>query len=555
MKKRIFSSIFTIALLCTVVSLFCIVGSIYNQRINQTRQAVISETHYIQAGLSISPKEYLNELMAFPPNFTDNRITLINEFGTVLFDTDFNPADMENHLSRPEVRLALKNGSGESLRISESTNEQIFYYAVRLADSNNILRVSKQTQNIFTYTKIFAPTAIFITLITALLSLAAAIQQTNRIVAPINELNLDLEFHSCDAYDELSPLLNKIEKQNREISSHIQQLSRKQEELAYITENMREGLIVISHENHILSVNNSAVKYLDLNRMGIIGKNISNINHYFDTGLMLEKIAKNSHDEQIFEKNGRTYRVSGNAVHSGGAALLIMDITDKLAAEQSRREFSANVSHELKTPLQVISGYAEIMRNGIAKSEDIPRFSEKIYEESTRMTKLIEDIIKLSRLDESVDMYFQTIELSKIAQKVILQLEPFAMQKRVSISSELEPCYINGVSHVIEEMFFNIIENAIKYNKLNGDVNILLKQDAKHITFKVSDNGIGINQNNLDRVFERFYREDTSHSKEIEGTGLGLSIVKHSAALHKAKLDLKSELGKGTVISIYFPYI
>ncbi|MCD7730749.1 MAG: ATP-binding protein [Oscillospiraceae bacterium] len=482
---------------------------------------------------------------------SENRITLISSDGTVVYDNYSKTDNMENHLDRPEIAQALSNGVGTSVRASDTLGEKTYYYAVKL-ESGDIIRIADTTKsalgilgNLLVYIVL---TAVVIFIISAFI--AAVL--TKEIIKPINLLDLD-EPVSNNTYDELSSLLTRMDKQNKRINKQIETLSSQKAELSYITENMSEGLVIFGNGGVILSANTAAKSILGSNETASY-THLCRDKEYLDT---VESVLDGKKCEATLEKNGRIYRLAASPVtnmseYSG--VLFIMDITDRENAEQLRREFSANVSHELKTPLTSIMGAAEIIANGIVKPEDIKHFAEKIYSEGKRLLALIEDIIKVSRLDEGkFTNEFGDVSLYRICQSIMAELKEKAENRNVNLSGSLDDVTVCGIESVLYEMVYNLCDNAISYNKDNGKAELTLKKTENGCVVTVSDNGIGIPKEHQTRIFERFYRVDKSHSKGTGGTGLGLSIVKHAAVIHGGEISLESEVGKGTVISVTIP--
>ncbi|MEG1846450.1 MAG: ATP-binding protein, partial [Oscillospiraceae bacterium] len=460
------------------------------------------------------------------------------------------PQTLENHKDRPEIAQALQNGTGEATRNSETLSEKTYYYAMKL-DDGNILRIATTTKSFVGVLYKTAPIIIFIILISILGVVIVARLLTKAIVSPINKLNLDAPL-SNNEYDELSPLLIRMDRQNKKIDDQLKKLTQKQKDFDFITDNMNEALVIFGGDGKVLSANKSAAVMFSL-------EDISNNSYlelcrdanYLD---IINSAFKGTQKSTKFNKNGRIYVLSATPVKGSAAVLFGVDITEKEQAEKVRREFSANVSHELKTPLTSIMGCAEIMQNGLAKKEDFPHFSEQIYNESKRLLSLIEDIINLSRLDEDdFKNEFNQVRLKDVCEKAISALYKKAESKKVLLSFDGEDITINGFEPTLFEMIYNLCDNSITYNKEGGTVKINLYNDENNkIILSVTDNGIGIEEKYKERVFERFFRVDKSHSKQTGGTGLGLSIVKHAALMHDAEIEIKSKVQEGTEIKIIF---
>lgn len=485
-----------------------------------------------------------------------NRITLVDTDGTVLFDNKSNPAKMENHLDRPEIQEAIKNGRGEDERLSETISEITYYYAVRLHDGK-VLRISRTRQSV--WAAVFSTIPYFILIIGIILVLAIFLARklTKNIIDPLNNLNLDDPL-SNEHYDELSPLISRIYNQQQEIQSYVREVREKQEEFNSVVNNMREGLIILNANANIMTINRSVGEIFDIEPENYIGKKIYTLHRSSALQSVIEKAMKGFSDEEVIEVGKRHFQLFADPVKDEdqlkGIVLLILDVTEKKEAESNRREFTANVSHELKTPLTSIRGYAEIIRDGIVKPEDISEFSDRIYKEADRMLEMVNDIMSLSHLDEGLsEEKFEETDLFSIVTEVVEKFKPLAAKKNIQILTEGETSIIWGVPRLIDEIVYNLVDNAIKYNRERGTVRISVKMDRQFATLRVNDTGIGISKEDQARVFERFYRVDRSHSRDSGGTGLGLSIVKHAAKVHHAKVELSSQINVGTTITVSFP--
>ena len=418
------------------------------------------------------------------------------------------------------------------------------------------MRLSVAQSTLLTLTLGMLQPIIIIFILALILSLVFASRLSKKIVQPLNEINLDDPLKN-DCYDELAPLLGRIKSQQRQIARQSDELKRKQQEFEAVTNGMTEGIVLLNSKNDILSINPSAMNLLGVDSSSV-GDNIISVNRTPELQELLAKSDEGKRSEKILELCGGKYQVDASPILSDekiiGTVLLFLDVTEKEKAEQIRREFTANVSHELKTPLHTISGCAELMTNGIAKQEDIPKFASQIYSEAQRMIRLVEDIIKLSHLDEGAeDMKRENVDIYSVASETVDNLIPVAEKSDVDITLEGTSAVINGIPQLISAIIFNLCDNAIKYNKKGGKVLVSVKSEDNKAVLTVSDNGIGISEEDSERIFERFYRVDKSHSKEIGGTGLGLSIVKHAARLHNATIDLQSKLNEGTIITVTFP--
>lgn len=551
MTKRIFSAVCAMVVLSTVLTAGLVSALLYDRHLSEIKQTIRAEADYIvsyMSGGSVSEDE-LRQLSSI----TQGRVTWIASDGKVLFDSVSRPETMENHANRREVISALQGGSGEDTRHSATLQGMTSYYFARRMTDGTVLRVAYSTQSLYSTMSSTLFTLVAVTLAVLLISVLLSRRITKGIVAPINQLNLS-EPLACDSYEELYPLLSRINSQNTQIQSQMADLKKMQSEFSAIIQNMREGLVLLSNDGSILSINPSAARLLGIAHESCVGKYLLNFERSEEMRTAIEQLAQKKSTEFIFAKGGRNYRLLANPVVTGGSLMLIMDVTEQLAAEQLRREFSANVSHELKTPLQSILGYAEIMKNGLAKPADFPRFIDRIYREAQRLIALVEDIISLSHLDEGEDMPTERVELLSVAREAADRLQQVAADAGVSLSVAGQPAETTGIRRLISEMIYNLCDNAIKYNRKGGKAAVTVEraQDGSAL-LTVSDTGCGIAQAHQSRVFERFYRVDKSHSKETGGTGLGLSIVKHAAARHNAKITLQSKENEGTTITVRFP--
>lgn len=549
MKKKISITMCLMTAVSVIITAVMISLVIYRKNYNEMKSMIRAEAEYISQAIDTEDINYLESVK----NVTPSRITWIDSNGNVIYDSA--GENLSNHSDRPEIIDAVKNGSGESSRLSETFSEQTYYYAVKLTNGT-ILRMSDTTSSI--YHDIFSalPYTVIVIAIIIILAIIVSNNETEKIIKPINELDLDNPSNNLK-YDELAPLLRRIEKQNSDIEKYISELKAKQVEFETVTENMSEGLIIINQKSTILSCNKSAVAILGGGEYNYISKSVFDLNHSKNFVDAVENAVVGKHDETALTINNRSYMVITNPVKHfdkiSGAVIIIIDVTEKESREELRREFSANVSHELKTPLTAISGFAEIMKDGWAKPEDYQMFALKIYNETQRLINLIEDIIKLSRLDENkIEIIKESVDMLVLAKDAAARLSSKAKDKNISVTVNGDHGNITGVRQILDEMIYNLCDNAIKYNKKNGKVEVIVKDYISNVSVTVKDNGIGIPAEDLDRVFERFYCVNKSHSKESGGTGLGLSIVKHGAIFHKAKINIDSTLGIGTSIEIIF---
>ena len=552
MRKKIFNNMCLLALVTILLSSLLITFVYYGNSDARMKAEVREEARYIRGAVELSGKDYLETVKNTP-----NRITLIDADGTVLFDNQADPAAMENHSDRQEVKQAVTAGAGEATRMSGTLSEKKFYYAIKL-ENGQILRIASETASVFAAVLSMLPWIIGIAVLVAVITVLFSNFLTKKIVTPINRLDLN---HPADnvVYDELSPLLSKINRQNEVIDQQIRSLREKQEEFTSITENMSEGFLVLDKNTDILSYNTSALRLLGADAAPAEShESALALNRSAGFRSAVDAALSGSRSEQLVRQGGRCCQVMANPVlregEVEGAVVVILDITEREERDNLRREFTANVSHELKTPLTSISGFAEIIQNGIVKPEDIPRFAGNIYVESQRLISLVDDILNLSRLDEAdVQLEREDFDLAALARDVAGRLKDSAKKNGVVITVIGDKTMINGVKSIVDEMLYNLLDNAVKYNKKNGRVTVTIENGQNGPTLAVTDTGIGIPQSDVDRVFERFYRVDKSHSKEVGGTGLGLSIVKHGAAFHNAKVSLESTEGKGTTVRLAFP--
>lgn len=550
MKNKIFRALVALAAMAVLLASLLITFVVSQDFFNETKKELSQEARYISMGLASGGDDYLNKIAA--ENTGDVRVTLIDSDGTVLFDNQAEAKTLENHAMRQEVMEALANGSGEEERFSDTLDQTTYYYAVRLEDGK-ILRLARTIDSIYKSVMGMTPFMLGIVIFVAALASVVARRLTKNLVQPLDDVNLDEPLDN-DTYDELAPFLTRIAKQKRQLSKNLAKLRSKQEELTIITNNMNEGMVLLNGHQNVLFINESAAKIFGFDAKDVIGKNILTVDRAQEVQDLLQKVAAAGSGEGLYEKDQRFYQLSGSSVNGSGSVILIYDVTEKMAAEQMRREFSANVSHELKTPLQSILGYAEIMKNGLVKDEDKQRFLERIHAEAENMIELIQQIMELSRLDENKSVGdFVDVDLYAMAQNIAARLKYKADKRGIALDVAGSNAVVCGVQSVLSEVVYNLVDNAIKYNKDNGSVSVKVTDGADEVTVSVSDTGIGIGAADRERVFERFYRADKSHNKETGGTGLGLSIVKHGVLYHKGRVDLESELGKGTTITIVLP--
>ena len=538
--------------LVLAVGLAAVMGILYSNFDGQMRKELSKEAAYLEYGVEQQGVDYLK-------NIKDKsaRITYIDQDGTVLFDNEADVSEMKNHSDRTEFQKAEKYGAGESSRYSDTLSEKTIYYALRLKDGT-VLRVSGTQDSVLALVEnlIFPLCGLLCLMLILSGIMASAISK--RIVKPINELDLESPEENR-IYEELSPLLSKIHRQNREIQNQLELAKQQQEEFALITENMQEGLIVIDKYTMILSANSSAWNLFHIDRV-CQGESVYCLDREEEFRHAIEQVLSGEHTELVLKLNGSDIQLIANPVirdkKTEGAVVLLVNVTEKLERESLRREFSANVSHELKTPLTSISGFAEIMQGGLVKNEDIPKFAGRIYKESQRLLQLVEDVIQISQLDEEKTSYvWEPVDVYQVCKNAFESLKEKAKRLNVHLYICGERMKMEAVRTLLEEAIYNVCDNAIKYNRNDGSVSVFLTQTAQEIQIVVKDTGVGIPKEDQNRVFERFYRVDKSHSKEIGGTGLGLSIVKHAVGALKGSVILRSEEGNGTEICMKFPKV
>lgn len=551
MKKRIFRSICITALASLLLMSFCVVLLLYKKTTQYGWSSLETNAASIAAGYETGGTEYLAQIKGY-----HGRITLIAADGTVVFDDRSSHDDMENHAQRPEVLAAASEGSGKAKRQSSTLGENTLYYAQRLSDGS-ILRLSVNTANMGAEALRFLPLLLVVSAVLILAAAFAAKKQTQSIVAPVNSIDLDNPYKS-EIYEELSPLVRRMQTQKGQIASQMEAMEKSRQEFITITESMSEGLIVTDSKANVLTINKSAQHILGAHGVQGAGMPLVEVSR----NLVLENAAKKASEglrtEAAITIDARYYRIvatpTATAGGGQGVVILLMDDTERQQAEETRREFTANVSHELKTPLTSISGYAEIIKGGIVQPEDIKDFAGKIYDEAGRLIVLIQDIIQLSRLDEK---QFETeqseIELLSLARQVTGALERAAEAKRVNVQVYGRPVLVPGVRAILEEIIYNLTENAIRYNKDGGSVDVTVGEKGGEAFIQVEDTGLGIADEYKPHVFERFYRVEKSHSRQSGGTGLGLSIVKRGAISQGGRVELESEQGEGSTFTVWLP--
>ena len=549
MTEKIFRSIILTAVIVLIGCFIAVATVQYGYFTNLQRQELTAELNLAAPSVERDGLDYLESL-----EDTSSRITWVAADGRVLFDSDASADEMDNHADRSEIAEALETGSGESERYSATMTEKTLYMARRLADGS-VLRVSSAFYTILTVA-LGSMQAFFAILLAAIaVSVLLARRLSRRIITPLNTLDLQHPLDN-DAYEELSPLLKRIDQQNRRIEAQVAELKRRQDEFSAVTRSMNEGLVLLNAENHVLSLNPAAMRLFNADE-DCVGRDFVTVSRDVPVTNAVRDALSAGRGAAQLERGERIYQIECSRIESDGAilgvALVAFDTTERAQAEQMKREFTANVSHELKTPLQSIMGSAELLENGLVKSEDQPRFIERIRSEAARLMALIEDIIRLSELDEGAAVPMETVDLLSVAKDAADTLQESANKKNVTLALEGESAPIQGAPRLIYEIAYNLCDNAIRYNRAGGHVRVRVQPENGYALLEVADDGIGIPEEHQRRVFERFYRVDKSHSRASGGTGLGLSIVKHAAALHHAEIELKSEVGKGTTIAVRFP--
>ncbi len=556
MTKKIFRSILLAAVSVLLASLVIIMGCLYDYYRNVQEKQLRDELRLASYGVEAGGSDYLEQL-ASPYRFqstADFRLTWVAPSGEVIFDTHVPASEMENHADRAEVREALTKGESGGVRYSETLTERTLYYARRLADGT-VLRISISQLTVFALAMGMLQPILLTAIIAVILSALLAHRMAKSIVAPMNRLDLDKPLEN-DAYEELSPLLGRIYQQHRQIEAQLRELQRKTEEFEQITKSMSEGLVLLDRKGTILSIN-PAARTIFRADSARIGQDFLVVDRGHGINLAIQNALEGGHSEVRTVRNDREYQFDISQITADGAVvgtvLLAFDVTEQAAAERSRREFTANVSHELKTPLQSIMGSAELLENGLVKQEDVPQFVGVIRREAARLVTLVDDIIHLSQLDEGIAPAKEQVNLLELARSAASALRERAEERRIDMSVSGADSMINGVQGFLYELLYNLIDNAIKYNTDGGKVEVAVSAADTGTTVSVKDTGIGISPEYQARVFERFFRVDKSRSKASGSTGLGLSIVKHIAQYHHADLSLHSRIGEGTDISVVFP--
>ena len=549
MTRKIFLSIMAAAAVVLLCSVLIIMGCLYDYFGGVQERQLEDELALAQTGVECSGKTYLKALEG-----ESYRLTWIAPSGEVLFDSQADESSMENHAQREEVRQALETGEGQSSRYSSTLLEKTIYYAKKLADGS-ILRISISRATAGVLVMGMLQPMLVVLAAALILALVLAKRISARIVAPLNRLDLEKPLEN-DTYEELSPLLTRINQQRRQIDAQLRTLQQKKDEFDQITASMNESLVLMNEKGTVLSIN-PAARALFHAEPDCVGQVFLTVERSHEISCAIRRALEEGHAELRVERGGHEYQLDISRIESEGtvigAVLLAFDVTEQAFAERNRREFTANVSHELKTPLQSIMGSAELIENGLVKQEDMPRFVGHIRTEAARLVTLIEDIIRLSQLDEGGELPFEPVDLKKLAEEASASLASAAAEKQVTIRVHGDDRQITTVRRLASEIIYNLCDNAVKYNREGGSVDVTIDGTAHGAVVTVQDTGIGIPPEHQSRVFERFYRVDKSHSRQSGGTGLGLSIVKHAVQYLGGRIELESQPGKGTTMRVHFP--
>ena len=548
MTRRIFKSICLAALAVLIGAVAVMMGALYNYFSDLQRRQLAMQTNLTAQAVTAEGVDFLQHMADM-----DARVTLIGADGSVLYDSHSDSQTMENHLEREEIREALENGTGYAVRFSDTLAEQFIYTAQRLSDGS-VLRLALTQYSTMALVMDMAEPILFVILLALLLAMWLASRLSRSIVRPLNELDLDNPLDNR-GYEELFPLLRRIDSQQRQLKGQKEELKRKQREFDAVTNNMDEGLVLLNDRAVVLTMNPAAARIIGLSRT-FVGINFHSVAQDLDD--VVNKALAGSRAEEHFSMLGGEFQVEANPVKSGGgvsgAVILLLDVTEKRRAETQRREFTANVSHELKTPLHAISGHAELMKSGLVRPEDMAGFAGTIYTEAQRLIRLVEDILKLSRMDADVSTdKRESLDLYALVSQTLDEMKHYTARNAVALTLTGESAIMVGIPGQIRMMVGNLFTNACKYNKPGGRVDVNVSRTYRAVVLTVADTGIGIAPEHQDRIFERFYRVDKSHSNAVGGTGLGLSIVKHAALIHNARIELESQPGEGTTIRVVFP--
>ncbi|MCI7812208.1 MAG: ATP-binding protein [Lachnospiraceae bacterium] len=547
MTKKILHSIWIVSSSVFLIGVVCILAILYQSFGTQLEGELEKEAKYLAIAVESVGQDALEQVSK-----KNDRVTLVDEDGTVLYDNYADEGAMENHADRQEIQDALKNGSGKATRQSDTLQQNTIYYALRLSDGK-VLRVSSNQDNVISLLQDLVPALVAIFVLISVMSAFFASKLSKKIVQPLNQLDLEKPEQN-EVYDEVAPLLTKISRQQSTIREQLEMARSQQEEFTLITEHMEEGLFVMDAHGNLLSFNKSGLEMLGVQKASV-GQNVLELNRSKIFMETVEAVLGGNHHEALMDLDGLSCQIIANPVFDGGkkkgAVLLMIDSTEKVQLEQLRREFTANVSHELKTPLTSISGFAEIMRDGMVKPEDMKKFADRIFQEAQRLITLVSDVIKISQLDEGGIPYEkEEADLLEMARDILDRLRPEAEKMGVELRLEGETMIREVEKPILDEVLYNLCDNAIRYNKKGGNVQVKVQKEENVTKITVKDTGIGIPMAHQKRIFERFYRVDKSHSKEIGGTGLGLSIVKHGAGYLGAEISVESLPGKGSTFTL-----
>lgn len=551
MRKKIFYSLFFLTFTALILAASLFLWVTYRQVSQENINGLKNQAHLM---IALYRDGQLNFERLKESSILD-RVTVLSPEGNVLFDNYVDAETMENHLQREEVQQALHNKEGYAVRMSDTLGKEVIYYAVLMPDGD-VLRFARVNDTVLMRFASVSHYVLGILLILIAGAFFAARSITARVIKPLEKIDLDRPLTGPPlTYPELQPLLERIVTQQRKLEKEMRRYKNKKQELKAVTNNMDEGLLFLDNSGEIVSINKSAVRFFASEKQELIGKNLLTLSLGKEIEKLFAKIDTEGKGSLLLSRGSSYYQLNGSKIGDKGMVLLIMDVTEKTASEKLRREFSANVSHELKTPLQSVLGYSEIMLNGLVKEDDRPRFLRKIYDEAKNLLQLIDDIIKLSRLEEQQQDMLEKFNLRKVLEQAVQRMADKASKNKITVNLECGATeyLMQGIPSMLEEVFANLLDNAIKYNRLGGSVTMKVIEKENKWVISVADTGIGIAPEEKDRIFERFYRIDKSRHKAVEGTGLGLSIVKHGIIFHKGTIKVLSAQGKGTEFVIKLP--
>lgn len=551
MRKKIFYSLFFLTFTALILAASLFLWVTYRQVSQENINGLKNQAHLM---IALYRDGQLNFERLKESSILD-RVTVLSPEGNVLFDNYVDAETMENHLQREEVQQALHNKEGYAVRMSDTLGKEVIYYAVLMPDGD-VLRFARVNDTVLMRFASVSHYVLGILLILIAGAFFAARSITARVIKPLEKIDLDRPLTGPPlTYPELQPLLERIVTQQRKLEKEMRRYKNKKQELKAVTNNMDEGLLFLDNSGEIVSINKSAVRFFASEKQELIGKNLLTLSLGKEIEKLFAKIDTAGKGSLLLSRGSSYYQLNGSKIGDKGMVLLIMDVTEKTASEKLRREFSANVSHELKTPLQSVLGYSEIMLNGLVKEDDRPRFLRKIYDEAKNLLQLIDDIIKLSRLEEQQQDMLEKFNLRKVLEQAVQRMADKASKNKITVNLEcgVAEYLMQGIPSMLEEVFANLLDNAIKYNRPGGSVTMKVIEKENKWVISVADTGIGIAPEEKDRIFERFYRIDKSRHKAVEGTGLGLSIVKHGIIFHKGTIKVLSAQGKGTEFVIKLP--